>query len=260
MDHSRSSSAPLFALQWHHDGLAPYIVFNGRRDHGDAVVGEAQEWLSTHFSVASAVEELVKRSGMAERTFKRRFSQATGFAPLEYVQRLRIEDAKRRLERTDAAADEISWKVGYEDPAFFRRLFKRVTGLTPGAYRRDNSRYLTSCGPAKEDLGISGDRCSDVAFNGRRAEVTCRHTMSASCSIPPSGSAGPTALFEGGANVTAIKASTRAYENSLRDKVGADLVSVTSRASTRRCGKVLSRSSGRATGAGPRRSSMSVPD
>ena len=78
----------------------------------------------------------MKRSGLAERTFKRRFSQATGFAPIDCEQRLRVEDAKRRLERTEAPADEISWKVGYEDPAFFRRLFKRVTGLTPGAYRK----------------------------------------------------------------------------------------------------------------------------
>ena len=125
-----------FALQWHHDGLAPYIVFHGRRDHGDAIVGEAQDWLATHFSVAAPVEEMVRRSGLAERTFKRRFTEATGFSPIDYVQRLRIEDAKRRLERTDAPADEISWKIGYEDPAFFRRLFKRVTGMTPGAYRK----------------------------------------------------------------------------------------------------------------------------
>ena len=128
--------ARYFALQWHHDGLAPYIVFQGRKDHGDAAIADAQAWLSTHFSVGSPVEEMVRRSGLAERTFKRRFTEATGFAPIDYVQRLRIEDAKRRLERTDAPADEISWKVGYEDAAFFRRLFKRVTGLTPGAYRR----------------------------------------------------------------------------------------------------------------------------
>jgi transcriptional regulator GlxA family with amidase domain len=128
--------ARLFALQWHHDGLAPYIVFQGRQDHGDAAIAVAQTWLSTHFSVGSPVEEMVRRSSLAERTFKRRFTEATGFAPIDYVQRLRIEDAKRRLERTDAPADEISWQVGYEDAAFFRRLFKRVTGLTPGAYRR----------------------------------------------------------------------------------------------------------------------------
>lgn len=125
-----------FALQWHHDGLAPYIVFQGRTDHGDAAIADAQLWLSTHFSVASPVEEMVRRSALAERTFKRRFKDATGFAPIDYVQRLRIEDAKRRLERTDAPADEIGWRVGYEDAAFFRRLFKRVTGITPGAYRR----------------------------------------------------------------------------------------------------------------------------
>lgn len=125
-----------FALQWHHDGLAPYMVFQGRRDHGDALIVDTQEWLATHFSIANPVDDMVRRSGVAERTFKRRFTEATGFAPLDYVQRLRIEDAKRRLERTDAPADEISWKVGYEDAAFFRRLFKRVTGMTPGAYRR----------------------------------------------------------------------------------------------------------------------------
>lgn len=125
-----------FALQWHHDGLAPYIVFQRRTDHGDAAIAEAQSWLATHFALASPVEEMVRRSGLAERTFKRRFGEATGFAPLDYVQRLRIEDAKRRLERTDASADEISWKVGYEDAAFFRRLFRRLTGITPGAYRR----------------------------------------------------------------------------------------------------------------------------
>jgi transcriptional regulator GlxA family with amidase domain len=128
--------ARTFALQWHHDGLTPYIVFEGRIDHGDGEIQSAQRWLREHFSVANPVEEMIKRSKLAERTFKRRFTSATGLTPLAYVQRLRIEDAKRRLERTDASVDEISWRVGYEDPAFFRRLFKRTSGLTPGAYRK----------------------------------------------------------------------------------------------------------------------------
>ena len=100
------------------------------------MVLRSQEWLAGHFSVVSPVEVAVKRSGLPERSFKRRFTQATGYSPIAYVQQLRVHEAKRRLERTEEAVDEISWKVGYEDPAFFRRLFKRVTGITPGAYRR----------------------------------------------------------------------------------------------------------------------------
>jgi transcriptional regulator GlxA family with amidase domain len=128
--------AHMFALQWHHDGLAPYIVFEGPRNHGDAAIAAAQDWLKSHFSVAAPVDEMIRGSDLAERTFKRRFKLATGYTPIDYVQRLRVEDAKRRLERTDAPIDEISWNVGYEDAAFFRRLFKRTTGLAPGMYRR----------------------------------------------------------------------------------------------------------------------------
>ncbi len=123
-------------LQWHQDGQTPYIAFRPKLDHGDSVVLRSQEWLAGHFSVVSPVEVAVKRSGLPERSFKRRFTQATGYSPIAYVQQLRVHEAKRRLERTEEAVDEISWKVGYEDPAFFRRLFKRVTGITPGAYRR----------------------------------------------------------------------------------------------------------------------------
>jgi transcriptional regulator GlxA family with amidase domain len=128
--------ARFYALQWHQDGLTPYIVFEGHKDHGDAAIQKAQDWVAGHFSVASPIEEMIKRAGLAQRTFKRRFTNATGLSPITYVQRLRIEDAKRRLERTETSIDEISWKVGYEEPAFFRRLFKRVTGLSPGLYRK----------------------------------------------------------------------------------------------------------------------------
>jgi transcriptional regulator GlxA family with amidase domain len=129
-------AARMFALQWHQDGLAPYMLFQGRLDHGDAVVADAQEWLRANYSVASPVEHLIARSGLAERTFKRRFTAATGVSPMSYVQRIRIDEAKRRLERTEDSVETVGWHVGYEDPAFFTRLFKRIAGLTPGAYRR----------------------------------------------------------------------------------------------------------------------------
>jgi transcriptional regulator GlxA family with amidase domain len=128
--------AKFLLLQWHSDGQGPYVPFDPPRGHGDAIVSDAQEWLRTHSAVASPVTEMVERSGLPERTFKRRFTKATGYSPIAYVQHVRVEDAKRRLERTSEPVDDISYAVGYEDPASFRRLFKRVTGVTPGVYRR----------------------------------------------------------------------------------------------------------------------------
>jgi transcriptional regulator GlxA family with amidase domain len=128
--------AKFLLLQWHTDGQAPYVPFDPPREHGDAVVAAAQQWLETGYAVATPVTELVERSGLPERTFKRRFARATGYAPIAYVQHVRVEQAKLRLERTSEPVDEISYAVGYEDPASFRRLFKRIAGVTPGAYRR----------------------------------------------------------------------------------------------------------------------------
>ncbi len=130
------ATAKFFLLQRHEDGQAPYVAFDAPTDHGDAVVRRVQEWLTGHFALASPVEEMVKQSGLSERSFKRRFRKATGLSPIAYVQHLRVEDAKRRLERTGTPVDRIGWAVGYEDPTAFRRLFKRITRLTPSAYRR----------------------------------------------------------------------------------------------------------------------------
>jgi len=128
--------AKFMLLQRHVRGQAPYVSFDPPTEHGDAVVLGIQEWLKAHYSVASPVEEMTRLSGLSERSFKRRFTRATGLSPIAYVQHVRVEEAKRRLERTESSIDEISWAVGYEDPAFFRRLFARLTHLTPGNYRR----------------------------------------------------------------------------------------------------------------------------
>jgi transcriptional regulator GlxA family with amidase domain len=128
--------AKYMLLQSHADGQAPYVGFSRRTDHGDALVTRLQEWLESGFASESPVEAMVRSAGLPERTVKRRFTRATGYAPIEYVHRLRIEEAKRLLERTDKPVDEISWQVGYLDPAFFRRLFKRHTRLAPSQYRR----------------------------------------------------------------------------------------------------------------------------
>jgi len=123
-------------LEWHHEGQSAFHVFQPRTDHGDAQVLAAQRWVADNHAVANPVEEMADRSGLPARTFKRRFKAQTGLTPIAYVQRIRIESAKRQLETSTRPVEEIAWKVGYEDPASFRRLFKRVTGLTAGEYRQ----------------------------------------------------------------------------------------------------------------------------
>jgi len=125
-----------FALQRHVDGLAPFIVFDPPHDHGDAIIAAAQGWLDSSAMVANPVREMTRHSGLSERGFARRFKAATGYAPLDYVQRLRVEQAKRRLERTSDPVEDVAWCVGYEDPSAFRRLFQRIAGIGPGQYRR----------------------------------------------------------------------------------------------------------------------------
>ena len=84
----------------------------------------------------NGVARAVQHSRMPERTLKRRFKVATGLSFIEYLQNLRIEEAKRLLESSTQSADEISAEVGYQDPSFFRRLFSQRTGMTPGRYRQ----------------------------------------------------------------------------------------------------------------------------
>jgi transcriptional regulator GlxA family with amidase domain len=121
---------------WHAETQTPYISFTPPTDHGDAMVRKIQGWVRDNHAVAAPVEEMSRRSGLPDSSFKRRFRNATGYSPLQYVQHVRVEEAKRRLERGAASIDEISWSVGYEDPAFFRRLFRRITCMTPGQYRK----------------------------------------------------------------------------------------------------------------------------
>lgn len=123
-------------IQWHTEGQDAFGVFDPPTDHGDAAVLTAQRWIGENYAVAAPVEEMAGRADLAPATFKRRFKAATGLTPIAYVQRVRIDHAKRLLETGGEPVERISWAVGYEDPASFRRLFKRLAGLAPGEYRR----------------------------------------------------------------------------------------------------------------------------
>jgi transcriptional regulator GlxA family with amidase domain len=107
-----------------------------RAQKRDAVIGDCQAWIAQNYVCANPVATMAGHAGLKPRTFARRFRAATGYLPMDYVHTLRIEEAKQLIETETASIDDVGFKVGYEDPTFFRRLFKRQTGLTPAAYRR----------------------------------------------------------------------------------------------------------------------------
>lgn len=112
-----------------------YATAPPRSEHDDDGVQRAQEWLVRNFKTDVRVDDLAARVGMSPRTFARRFLAATGETPLAYLHRLRIDAAKHLLETGGKAVAEISEAVGYQDLAFFRRLFKRRAGVPPREYR-----------------------------------------------------------------------------------------------------------------------------
>lgn len=128
--------AQVYLLKWHEEGQLPYEPLLRRQPHSDAAVRGLEDWLKDHFREPGAVARAVASADMPERTLKRRFKSATGLSLMDYVQNLRIEEAKRQLETSDRPVDEISYDIGYEDASFFRRLFRRRTGVAPVQYRR----------------------------------------------------------------------------------------------------------------------------
>lgn len=114
----------------------PFMAFSSQKHHRDDLVRRAQTILEEEFRSAVSIEGLASRVGMSDRSFKRRFKKATGDAPSVYLQRLRMEDARRRLSDTDETIEEISYAVGYESVGFFRSVFKRHAGASPNEYRR----------------------------------------------------------------------------------------------------------------------------
>lgn len=150
--------AKVYLLKWHVEGQLPFASLVRRQPHADAVVRRAEEWLARNLREPRAVSEVVEFCGIPERSLKRRFKTATGSTLIGYVQNLRIEEAKRQLETDSRSADEIAAIVGYDNPTFFRRLFKRSTGVTPGAYRRMFKPFsgATPRGRVDQVLKISG--------------------------------------------------------------------------------------------------------
>lgn len=128
--------ARIHLIDWHSVGQQPFARLARSRQSDDAVIARCQGWIAEHYADRAPVAAMGRLSGLPERSFKRRFREATGMSPLEYVHTLRIEEAKHMLETGDAPVEDIAAEVGYEDPGFFSRLFRRQVQLTPAQYRR----------------------------------------------------------------------------------------------------------------------------
>lgn len=141
--------ARINVMDWHSVGQQPYAQLARTRQVEDAEIARCQVWLGEHYHEPAPVAAMVRLSGMPERTFKRRFQQATGLSPLEYVQTLRLEEAKHLLETGSEPIDAVANAVGYEDAGFFGRLFRRKVNLTPAQYRRrfGSMRRMLAAGP-----------------------------------------------------------------------------------------------------------------
>jgi transcriptional regulator GlxA family with amidase domain len=131
-----SFCAKVFLLDSGRRIQTPYQVYNLPKSHGDRTIVQVQEWLEANFMEQVSTESIMQQGRLGQRTLSRRFKKATGDTPLVYLQRLRIENAKRLLESTGDTFNEITWKVGYADASSFQKLFKSSTGLSPGEYRQ----------------------------------------------------------------------------------------------------------------------------
>jgi transcriptional regulator GlxA family with amidase domain len=117
-----------------------FTVFSGQRRHGDAPILKAQDFIEQRYQGSLSVEQIAGQAFMSKRNFIRRFKLATGNTPLEYIQRVKIEAAKKQLENSDADLTSVMLDAGYNDVKAFRKVFRQVTGMTPQDYRRKFSR------------------------------------------------------------------------------------------------------------------------
>lgn len=125
----------IFQIDIDRQTQSDFMIFNGQKAHGDGMVIQAQEYIEKHFSEKISMEELSQRLTVGRRNFDRRFIKATGNTPVEYLQRVKIESAKKELESSRKTVNEIMYEIGYTDVKAFREVFRRITGLSPIEYK-----------------------------------------------------------------------------------------------------------------------------
>tara|TARA_A100000171_G_scaffold8683_1_gene6450 strand:- start:23650 stop:24627 length:978 start_codon:yes stop_codon:yes gene_type:complete len=133
-------SSKIFEIDIDRDSQSPFIIFKGQKTHDDETILEAQEYIESNFQERITVDELCDKHNVGRRTFERRFKKATSNTVMEYLQRVKMEAAKKELETGRKTVSEVMYDVGYSDTKAFRDVFKKMTGLTPIEYR---NRYNT---------------------------------------------------------------------------------------------------------------------
>ena len=124
-----------FVVDIDRDSQAAYTMFQGQKSHNDEAVKQAQEYIDKNIHLKITIDELASLVSVGRRSFERRFKQATNNSVLEYINRVKVEAAKRSFESSRKNINEIMFNVGYNDIKTFRLIFKKVTGLTPLEYR-----------------------------------------------------------------------------------------------------------------------------
>ena len=131
-----------FAIDIDRESQTAFAMFKGQKNHQDAEIKKAQEFIEKHIHEKMSVDELADMVTVGRRSFERRFKQATNNSVLEYIQRIKIEAAKRSFENSRKNISEVMFDVGYTDTKAFRTIFKRITGLTPVEYRNKYNKQM----------------------------------------------------------------------------------------------------------------------
>lgn len=127
--------AKFFEIDIDRNSQSAFMSFSGLKDHDDAEIKKAQEYIEENFDKKISIEDLANSVAIGRRNFDRRFIKATSNTPVEYVQKVKIEVAKKSLETGRKTVNEVMYDVGYSDQKAFREIFKRITGLSPLEYR-----------------------------------------------------------------------------------------------------------------------------
>jgi transcriptional regulator GlxA family with amidase domain len=132
--------AKTFMIDIDRHSQSPFIIFSGQKAHDDEPIKKAQEIIESKFQDRITVDELAAQLCLGRRNLERRFKKATSNTVVEYIQRVKIEAAKKNLESGRKTINEVMYDVGYSDTKAFRTVFKKVTGLSPLNYRNKYNR------------------------------------------------------------------------------------------------------------------------